>query len=476
VKLASYPLAIVVFFLYGCAEINSKEENKTMSELVDRINLLAEKASVLKDRNLFITLDIENALVQAKTLDASVEPKGLLHGVPVVVKDNIHVAGMPNTAGTPGLLGFVPEEDNGAIACLRAAGAVFVGKTNMHELAAGITSNNAHFGAVGNAYEPGFIAGGSSGGTASAIASGLVDMGLGTDTGGSVRIPAALNGIVGFRPSTGRYASAGVTPLSQTRDVIGPLAKDLKSIVLLDELMTCHSGNDESSLESLKPKNIRLGVPRAYFYENLDPETRVLMEQALAVLSDAGITLVEADIENVGTLLEKTTFPIVLFEAKRDLIRYLNTYIPQVSFAELVESIASPDVKGLFTSLLDAGIPEADYMDAMKVREEFRVVYANYFSEHQLDAVVFPTTPLPARPIIGSDKTVRLNGEDVATFNAYIRNTEMATIVAAPALSLPIGFTPGHLPVGLEIDGLENQDRALLQIGSVLEKLLSPSQ
>ena len=176
-------------------------------------------AEILDPLNALITLDREGALARAEAMDdlrSRGQVLGPLHGMPIVAKDNIHVAGLPNTAGTPGLKNFVPDADSPVVAALRDAGAIMVAKTNMHELAFGITSDNAAFGAVGNPAAPGFIVGGSSGGTAAAIAAGMVRAGLGTDTGGSTRIPAAHAGIVGYRPSSGRYAQAGVTPISST--------------------------------------------------------------------------------------------------------------------------------------------------------------------------------------------------------------------------------------------------------------------
>ncbi|MCH8072508.1 MAG: indole acetimide hydrolase, partial [Proteobacteria bacterium] len=178
---------------------------------------LLRRAGEAQSLNAFITIDAEGALARAEELDqmrSQGEILGPLHGLPLVVKDNIHVAGLPNTAGTPGLREFTPAADNAVIAALLDAGALIIGKTNMHELAFGITSDNAAFGAVANPFDTTTFAGGSSGGTASAIAAGVAPAGLGTDTGGSVRIPAALTGTAGFRPSNGRYPLSGVTPIS----------------------------------------------------------------------------------------------------------------------------------------------------------------------------------------------------------------------------------------------------------------------
>ena len=184
--------------------------------------------------NAFITV--------ARDLQATaVDKQRPLSGMYICVKDNVHVAGLPNTAGTPALRNFVPGEDAEIISRLKAAGATIIGKNNMHELAYGITSNNAAFGAVHNGVKPAYMAGGSSGGTATAVALNMASAGIGTDTGGSVRLPAALNGLVGFRPSTGRYPTSGMTMISNTRDTAGPITRTVAEAALLDAIL---SGED----------------------------------------------------------------------------------------------------------------------------------------------------------------------------------------------------------------------------------------
>ncbi|HLY89030.1 MAG TPA: amidase family protein, partial [Acetobacteraceae bacterium] len=235
-----------------------REGKITSTELVDALLLQADAA---RDLNAFITLDSEAALNAAHAADAAQKqgkPLGPLHGVPLVIKDNIHVAGMPNTAGTEALRNFIPRENARVVEALIAAGAIVLGKTNMHELAFGATSNNATFGTVRNPYDPTRFPGGSSGGTAAAIAAGIAPGGLGTDTGGSVRIPAALTGLVGLRPTSGRYSLEGVTPFSHTRDTVGPLARNVADVVLLDQVIS----GDRSSVQPADMKSVRLGVAR----------------------------------------------------------------------------------------------------------------------------------------------------------------------------------------------------------------------
>ena len=217
------PIAPVVVPAFPDISSLSKLQSNGDITSIALINDALERAEQFSHLNAFISVDANGAAAKAKELDrmrAEGRVLGPLHGIPIVVKDNIHVTGLQNTAGTPGLKGFVPLISNEVVTRLEAAGAVIIGKTNLHELAFGITSNNTGFGAVINPYDDSLIPGGSSGGTAVAVSAGIVPAGLGTDTGGSVRIPPALTGIVGFRPSMGRYPSDAVTPISHTRDTV----------------------------------------------------------------------------------------------------------------------------------------------------------------------------------------------------------------------------------------------------------------
>ncbi|MCY4157340.1 MAG: indoleacetamide hydrolase [Gammaproteobacteria bacterium] len=422
--------------------------------------------------NAFIHLDRHGALKQAQEKDRRRlrgENGGPLQGIPIAVKDNIHVAGMPNTAGTPLLRSFVPRADAPVVMRLKAAGAVVLGKTNMHELAFGITSNNAAFGAVGNAWDPLYIAGGSSGGTAVAVAAGMAVVGLGTDTGGSSRIPAALNGIVGFRPTIGRYPSEGLTRISSTRDTVGPMGRSVADVALLDAVMA----DEDTSLPPVGLEGLRLGVPRPYFYDGLEPLAALRIEAMLAALRGAGAVLVEAGIDRVAELNQAVSFPVVLFEAGPLLREYMADNLPGRTLEALAESIASPDVKTIFADIINGDIPATAYRQAIdRDRPLLKAAYADYFAKHRVRAIIFPTTPLAARPMREVTETVELNGKQVPAFPIYIRNTDPGSNAGIPGLSIPLAAAPGEMPAGIEIDGPEGSDRELLAIGAAIETLI----
>jgi mandelamide amidase len=444
---------------------------------VELTRALLRRIRANRDLNAFITVDEDAALKAAQRADRereNCEPRelGALHGVPLVLKDNIHVAGLPNTAGTPGLRKFVPHENAPVTQALLDAGAIVLGKTNMHELAAGITSNNAAFGAVKTPYDRTRFAGGSSGGTGSAVGARLAPGGLGTDTGGSVRIPAALNGIAGLRPTLKRYSQVGITPLAATRDTAGPMARTVADLVLLDSVIT----RDWRPVRPQSAHGIRLGVVREMF-ENLDAETAALTAKALEKLRRAGVTLVDARMDGLADLDGKVSFPVVFFEANRDLTAYLSDYHTGITLDQLASQIASPDVKGIFEGAVLTGapgaIPRSVYDAAITVyRPQLQKLYADTFANYSIDGIIFPTTPLPASPAVGSDDVVDLNGTKVPTLLTYIRNTDPGSNAGVPGLSLPMALTKAGLPLGIEIDGPAGSDRKLLAIGLTLERIL----
>src|SRR5947209_9525104 len=251
----------------------------------------AERLSFL---DAIISIDPEAVLEAARLVDVSRRrgrTLGPLAGLPLLVKDNIDTKALPTTAGTPGLLANRPRADAPLLNRLFGAGALLFAKANMHELAFGITSHNYHFGAVRNPYDSTLIPGGSSGGTGAGIAARVCPAGLGTDTGGSVRIPAALCGVVGLRPTKGRYSIAGIVPISHTRDTPGPMGRTVADVALLDAVETLTTPARPARLRGL-----RLGVPRNPFWQDLDPEVAAVMEDALHRLRALALCSVKAEV------------------------------------------------------------------------------------------------------------------------------------------------------------------------------------
>jgi len=432
---------------------------------------LLAKAAQGAGLNAFIHHDPAQVRADARAADAArarSTPLGALHGVPLALKDNLDTAAMATTGGTPGLRGHRPAKNGAVVQKLLDAGAIVFGKTNLHELAYGITNNNAAFGPARNPYDPSRIPGASSGGVGVAVAARMAPGGIGSDTGGSVRIPAALCGIVGFRPTTGRWSQAGIVPISHTRDTAGPMTRSVADCELLDGVVTGSKPADAVTL-----KGLRLGVPRAHFWAPLDSEVARLMEGVLTTLTEAGAVLVEADIPDVGRLDNEAGFPIALYETVADLDSYLAGHGSKLGYRELVAQCASPDVAGLLQSLHGAGgIPAAAYRHALEVqRPQLQAAYRDHFARHDLAALVFPTTPLAAAPI-GDDETVDLNGERVPTFPTFIRNSSPGSVAGIPGISLPAARTQSGLPLGIELDGPEGSDARLLAIARAVEAIL----
>lgn len=430
-----------------------------------------EKANAKAALNAFVTLDSDAARSNARRIDAIVANGGApgpLSGVPVVVKDSINVEGVRTTAGTPGI-DFVPQNSAPVVARLEAAHAIVLGKTNMHELAFGVTSNNAAFGAVRNAVDPTCFPGGSSGGTATAIAAGIVPAGLGTDTAGSVRLPAALSGVVGFRPTTWRVDQDGVVPAVPTFDVVGPLARSVADAALLNAVMTNSRMPERRELNKL-----RFGVARPYS-DNLSPGVTAAIDAALPKLRAAGATLVDIDLSPVANACFEVGYPIGFYEMRSCLSAFLAKYQPLTSLEDVVNKIASQDVKAAYVnSVLGDGAPtEATYQGAIGRIKQIQLNYLELLDRHELHAVIFPTAPLEAQPIDGSTETVILNGQTVSTLQTFMRNIAPTGVYGAPGLSIPLETTGHALPVGLELDSRPDGDLDLLSIGIGVEAALA---
>lgn len=419
---------------------------------------LAETVETIAESNAVLGTNLED-LAEAATR------RGELSGIPFGVKDNIDALPFTTTGGSPALAGYRPGEDAPAVARLRAAGGVPAVKLGLHEFAFGVTSNNGLHGPVRNPFDPARVAGGSSGGNGVAIAAGLVPFALGTDTGGSVRIPASFCGISGFRPTTGRYPDGGVLTISRTRDTIGVMAATVEDIVLADRIIA-----GENSLPKLPERRLRIGIGRDC-RAGLCAAVDAALAGALDQLRGMGCELVEIDTDDVDRTAFDMGFPIAFNEA----LTFWEAFLAEkrhVSLAEFTAQIASPDVKQIFEGLPElAKNTKVPYEEAMADGLcQLKRQYAALFDEAGIDAIVTSTVPVRP-PLIGEDETFVSDDESYPTFPTVVRHTTRASVVGAPSLSIPAGFDRDGLPVGLQIDGPVRSDGFVLAIGRAFQSV-----
>lgn len=444
---------------------------------VELVQACIERAEKGKELNVFITLDVKGALEAARHADEqrkNGEVMKPLSGIPIVVKDNIHTAGLLCTGGSPAFSDYIPSEDAPTVHKLREAGAIILGKTNMHELAFGATGYNKAFNTgsgfgVRNPYDSSRIAGGSSSGSAAALGARMALASLGTDTGGSMRIPPALNGCVSLRPSADRYSSCGLIPIAKSRDTVGPMALCMSDLTLLDSIIT-----DEYALPSITLNELRFGVP-SEFWRNLDADTKLLAEAAIDKLKAHGVTFVSIDDAGLQALNEPVGFSVVIYEAYDSMVNYLNEYDHDMTIEQLAQKIDSPDVRSIYEDwVLPRKMPTSDglvdveplYKAAQSNgRELLRERYHTLFTQHKIDALFFPTTAMVA-PLANDDIYQPEN------FERLIQNTESSASAGIPSIQIPVGLgNSTGLPVGMELDGPAGSDRRLLAIGQLLESI-----
>lgn len=443
----------------------------------DLVRALLERIEQHGNLNAFITVDTQGALKAALAADLAVMrggPAGRLHGVPVAVKDNIAVAGLPLTAGTKSLADNIATEDAEIVKLLKREGAIIIGKTNLHELGFGVTSANAVFGDVQNPYQAGYTAGGSSGGSAAAVAAGLVPLALGADTGGSVRIPAALCGIIGYRPSVGRYPTQGLIPMAATKDTPGFMASTMTDIILADSIVMNY---DPARIQPLDLQGLRIGIPGFPFYKNLDAAVFEQMKTAMGLLEHAGCVLVYQDLPppTINELNRWVDFRLVAYETRRDLPPWLATNTG-INLQQLTAGITETSIRQYFQRFVLGAevVGEAAYHQGLTQRLYMQRVFADYFAENRVDFIIVPATVLPAIPHSQTDDPYVLDGQFTVTANAYLQNTGLSSNVGLAGITLPAGLTALSLPVGLEINALPGNDEALLGLALALETVLEP--
>ena len=440
----------------------------------DYARALLDRARQLTNLNAFRTLDREMVLEAAQNADkrrTSGAQLGVLHGLPMPVKDSVNTKVLPTSNGTRALATFKPREDAAVLKPLFSQGAILMGKTNLHELSFGATSNNAIFGPVRNPYDPSRIPGGSSGGSGAAVAARMAPLAIGEDTLGSIRGPSTWCGLAGLRPSFGRYPDAGIMPLTENKfDQVGPLARSVDDLVLFDNVLVPNS----QSIAAKSLRGVRIGVPRGFLMSELDPEVERVSEEALEKLRNAGATLVEAELPEPIPTAPQIGLTIIRYEAMASISKFLQEEGTGLSFDQMLAQ-ASEDMQAYMKRvLLPPGRPARETYDAMLVqRERLKAAIQLYFEEHGIAALAFPTTRMPP-PKIDEDTEVDIGGQKVPIIAAAVRNTALGSCASMASLVLPAGLTATGLPIGMEFAGLSGMDREILALGLSLEKVLGP--
>jgi aspartyl-tRNA(Asn)/glutamyl-tRNA(Gln) amidotransferase subunit A len=410
--------------------------------------------------NAFITVPAESALAAARVAETEIargDWRGPLHGIPVALKDLIDTAGIRTTAATERHKDRIPGEDAEVVRRLKQAGAVIVGKNNLHELAYGGSSLVSYFGDVHNPWDTARIAGGSSGGSAAAVAAGLCFAAIGTDTAGSIREPAALCGCVGLKPTYGRVSSRGVIPLAQSLDHVGPLAATVADAAIVLQAIAGYDPADTTTpnvpvadyVSTLHEgaKSLRVGVPRKFFLDELDAEVAAAVEEALSAIK----TLV-AEVREVE--LEVPTDRSLQLAESYAYHKQKATQTPELYQPETLRRI-----------LAGANISAADYIRSRRELQQARRSIGDSFAN--IDLLITPTTPMPA-PAIAD---LRANPDNLrpAELN-LLRNTRPFNVWGLPTISLPCGFTKSGLPIGLQIAGTHWREDLVLRLAHAYEQ------
>jgi aspartyl-tRNA(Asn)/glutamyl-tRNA(Gln) amidotransferase subunit A len=408
----------------------------------------------------FWTVDSDGALEQARAADSARQDGrqlGALHGLPVALKDNIDTAGLRTTNGAAFFADRVPDTDAEVTRRLREAGAVILGKLAMHELAFGATSQNEHFGACRNPWDPERVPGGSSGGSGAAVAAGLCAAALGTDTGGSVRIPAALNCISAIRPTSGRISIRGVFPITWTLDTVGPMARSVADLAALLEVLAGYDPGDPFSVAApTEPyrdavgkdvDGLRIGVPRGFFFDDVDEDIVRLVDTAAEVLAAAGASVGEVDLPGADEAVEAAT-TMIRAEA-------LGIHGPRLA--------VEPDRFGADARrrlLLGESVTGVQYGEARQQARLWRRRVTTLFG--QVDVLLTPSTGTTAPPA---------DAEMIETTRRLVRLTYGWSLAGLPALSIPCGFSDDGLPVGLQLAAAPLQEATVLRAGAAYQQI-----
>ena len=416
--------------------------------------------------NAFMALEAEQALRAADEADAALTKgsvKGVLHGVPLAHKDMYYEAGMVVTCGSKIRRDFVATTTSTALQRIKDAGTIRLGTLQMAEFAYGPTGHNAHFGAVHNPWNVDHITGGSSSGSGSAVAARLTFAALGSDTGGSVRMPAHFCGVTGLKTTVGRVSRAGAMPLSQSLDTVGPLARSAEDCALLMGLMAGADPEDPTAVHLPVPdymaatkgslRGIRIGVPTAFYVDDLDAEVARVLDETVATLKREGAEIIKVELPDQRQLSAASQLVLAVEAAafhKRWMIERLEDYGPQVRM-RLENGLA---------------VPAVSYLEAMRWRGP--ALSAHNAAVAGVDAVIAPVSPIPAPTIAESDVGGGPGAE--AVIQRLTRFTRPVNYLGVPSLSIPSGFTASGLPVGMQLIGRSFDEATLLRIGAAFQR------
>lgn len=421
----------------------------------------------------YLTVTGERARAQARKAEVEIRRgnwRGPLHGVPLALKDNIFTRGIRTTAGAKFLAEFVPTEDAFVVTRLLRAGAVLLGKTNLHEFAYGVTTENPHFGSTRNPWDTQRMVGGSSGGAAAAVAAGLAFAAVGTDTGGSIRIPAALCGVTGLKPTYGRVSNRGVVPLAPSLDHVGPLARSVEDAAILLRAMAGWDRRDPASVRRAVPdysaalrarpsrgqplRGLRLGIARNFFLEQVQADVARGFGVAVEQFEKLGANVVEVHLPRLAEASEAGT-TISLAEATQ--VHQQAGYFPAQAEAY------SAEVRQRLE--LGAEVRAVDYLAARETQRELQREFAEVLE--QVHALLAPTVPVVA-PQLGTQKVV-IDGQTESVRTALLRFNRPANLTGCSAVSIPCGFA-GGLPMGLQLIGRWWGEAELLRIAHVYQR------
>ena len=436
---------------------------------VELVDCCLERIAAVNDRlKAYITVYDEQARQVARAAEAMImagHRLGPLHGVPIALKDNIALQGLRTTAGSKVLADWVPHEDATVAARLKGAGAIFVGKTNMHEFAWGGTTDNPHYGTCRNPWDDERFPAGSSGGSGVAVAARTCYGALGTDTGGSIRLPSAINGIVGIRPTIGRVSNHGVIPLAWSMDTVGPMARSVEDCALMFNVIAGHDPKDEAS--ALEPvtdytadlargvKGLRIGIVPGYFFHHLQPPVHDAVRHALATLEGLGATAVDVEIAHIhGNISAQLTI-----EAAEP-----STY-HQGWLREHPDAYGD-DVR----SLLEIGemLLATHYIQAQRYRRLLRREFLDAFKS--VDVFICPSLPFTATRVRETTVVIE-NGVAEDMLSAIMQFTGVPSLTGLPSLNVPCGFDDDGLPIGMQIIGQPFDEITLFRVGAAFQSV-----